>query len=186
MFGGIKEVVPLKDYVIPIIGYAFESNKFQQSGIPVIKIGNIKNNLIEIDNSVCFSEEFAQNNRQYLCRQGDILVALTGATVGKSGVYLYSFSSLINQRVMGLREIRGISKKEFLREVVKSQNFINSIRKIANGNAQENISPNSVMELMIPKVEYKTQEIFSDYIQFVDKLKFVPCTATSSILVTLL
>lgn len=66
MFGNVKDSIALKEYAIPLNGYAFESSKFESKGIPVIKIGNIKNNFIEIDNDVCYSEEFAKNNKQYL------------------------------------------------------------------------------------------------------------------------
>lgn len=173
MFGNVKDSIALKEYAIPLNGYAFESSKFESKGIPVIKIGNIKNNFIEIDNDVCYSEEFAKNNKQYLCINGDILIALTGATVGKSGVYLATSPSLINQRVMALRAREDVSNKEFLREIVKSKNIINAIRVIASGNAQDNISSDSVMEIMVPKVDFNMQELFGNYVRSIDKFQFV-------------
>ena len=39
-------------------GYAFKSKEFQKDSIPIIRIGNIQDNEVEIDYNVCFTKEF--------------------------------------------------------------------------------------------------------------------------------
>lgn len=69
-----------------INGYAFNSNHFNKDkGIPVIRIGDILNEQISFENIVYVQE----NNEleKFIVHKNDILIAMSGATVGKIGVY---------------------------------------------------------------------------------------------------
>ena len=65
-------------------GYAFSSNDYKTNGIPLVRISNIADNRINLD--VCV---FIQKNvdDRFIVKKGDLLIALSGDTTGKMGVY---------------------------------------------------------------------------------------------------
>ena len=67
-------------------GYAFKSELFTESGIPIIRISNIRK-----DGSISLREAARIENDETLERfeitNGDVLIAMSGATTGKVGVY---------------------------------------------------------------------------------------------------
>ena len=83
--------------------------------------------------------------------KGDLLIALSGATTGKMGVYDKDDDALLNQRVGNLRVI---SKTCFLPEYrnlfMESQTA--TILEQAWGGAQPNISPNTIIgfDILLP------------------------------------
>ena len=81
-------------------GYAFISTDFIKSGVPVVKIANI------VDESIIFDENsnylpvaYINKYDDYTVKKGDVLIALSGATTGKYGMYHYDENALLNQRV---------------------------------------------------------------------------------------
>ena len=94
-------------------GYAFKSNEFQKNKIPVIRIGNIQENNILIDDNICYTEDFLNNHPEFEIKKGDILIAMSGATVGKVGKYLHESRALLNQCV-GKFIITGNLEKRYL------------------------------------------------------------------------
>ena len=64
-------------------GYAFKSDKFSsEKGIPVIRISNIKENNVDLDDCIKTLEE--NIDEKFIVHQGDLLIAMSGATTGKN------------------------------------------------------------------------------------------------------
>lgn len=80
-------------------GYAFKSNEFVKNQVPVIRIGNLNGETVDLDYEISFHHEFWENNEVYRVKEGDILIAMSGATVGKMGRFSYDEPALLNQRV---------------------------------------------------------------------------------------
>ncbi len=76
--GDVCDVVP---------GFAFKSITLGETGIPVIKIGNITDSRsVDIESAQCLPENLVDDkHRKYCLWNGDILIAMTGATAGKVG-----------------------------------------------------------------------------------------------------
>ena len=66
----------LGNYAILKNGYAFKSNDFQNYAIPVVRISNIKDFKIEIENSRCVDESKLKSD--FIVSKGDILIAMSG------------------------------------------------------------------------------------------------------------
>ena len=78
-------------------GNAFKSSDFKEKGIPIVRISNIQNNIVDLSSAVyCEDSKHFEN---FLISNGDILLAMSGATTGKIGRYRYPFKSYLNQRV---------------------------------------------------------------------------------------
>ena len=81
-------------------GYAFKSDWWQDGGVKIIKIANIKDFTIDFNDCSYVSAENAQKATQFSVVPGDILIAMTGATTGKFGIVPFiDFVPRVNQRV---------------------------------------------------------------------------------------
>ncbi len=74
------ETVEIGKIAKVISGYAFKSNDFQLDGIPVIKIKNIKNENVVLNEGDCVDSSIEVHPRFHLSF-GDILISLTGSHI---------------------------------------------------------------------------------------------------------
>lgn len=126
-------------------GYAFKSKEFQKDSIPIIRIGNIQDNKVEIDYNVCFTKEFLNKHPEFEIKYGDILIAMSGATVGKIGKYQNDTKALLNQRVGNFIVTEKLEKR-YLYFLLQSPLFEKFILNNAFGCAQPNISSKQIEE----------------------------------------
>lgn len=131
-------------------GYAFKSKDFiGYSKTPVIKISSIQNGTVDSDNIADFlPDEYFDKYKRYEVKQGDILVALSGATTGKTGVYRLKYPALLNQRVGLVRAKRGAISQKYLNYYVSK--LTDEILQKAQGVAQPNISTKELSKFEIP------------------------------------
>ena len=154
-------------------GYAFKSIDFQKQGIPVIRISNISDNSVLLDDKTVFVDSVSQDMLQkYSIHKGDILVALSGATTGKFGIYEEDTEALLNQRVAKLIPSNLINN-------LYLYYYLNTLRSIilqrAMGVAQPNISPKEIEDMIIflPLLEtqIKIAQILDQARRLIDKRK---------------
>ncbi|MDV7402137.1 restriction endonuclease subunit S, partial [Arthrospira platensis SPKY1] len=81
--------------------FAFKSKQFVDSGNPVVKIKNIVGDgTVKLQNCQCVSDEDSNKVDHYQLVDGDLLIAMTGATVGKVGmIHTGGNKVYLNQRV---------------------------------------------------------------------------------------
>lgn len=129
-------------------GYAFKSDKFSsEKGIPVIRISNIKENNVDLDDCIKTLEE--NIDEKFIVHQGDLLIAMSGATTGKNGVYMSANIAYLNQRVGNIK----VKNKELLIEKFRNfyiANMQNEILNTAYGGAQPNISSQKMSAMTFP------------------------------------
>lgn len=117
-------------------GYAFSSDDFDFNfAVPVIRIGDIKE-VIDLKHATKVKKETYDKTTEFSARKNDILIAMTGATIGKSTEYLTNDLALINQRVGAIRA-RNIVNKRFLTYLINSSIFRLNIEFECYGGAQE-------------------------------------------------
>ena len=162
-------MVRLGDVCQIIGGYAFKSEEFIADGVPVIRISNLDGNNVNVDENVCYPVEFLKNNDNYIVRKNDILMAMSGATVGKIGVYQNEFVALLNQRVCNLKPFEDKLHREYLYFYCQSDYFKSEILKNAFGCAQPNISVKQIADFEIKILDLELQ------VRIADKLKNVSC-----------
>ena len=136
-----------------INGYAFKSDDYVTTeGIPLIRIGDIKPE-IDFNEAQKVPEEYASIFKTFAVKKNDILVALTGATIGKSSVYKSTRPALLNQRVAILRP-KGKTHNNFLKFFIDSDIFKKLIEYECVGGAQENIGKKEIGScvLYLPKL----------------------------------
>src|ERR1051325_4846776 len=74
---------PLSEVANVISGYAFKSSEFGASGVPVIKIKNIRVGSVDMSEADRVHERFLSLPERYHVRTGDILISLTGSHISQ-------------------------------------------------------------------------------------------------------
>jgi len=150
-------------------GYAFKSEHFSDEGIPVIRIGNITNDGLSLEDAVCFDEDFWENNSNYRVHPNDILIAMSGATVGKSCLNESNEKLLLNQRVAAITAGNGVNVK-YIFHIINSDYFTNYVLQNSAGCAQPNISTKQLMNFEIRDVLRIIQDSIANTLDAVDEL----------------
>jgi type I restriction enzyme, S subunit len=152
-------------------GYAFKSEEYQRSGAPLIRISNFNDGLVEFDeNSIYVDSKFLDSKSEFIVRKGDILIALSGATTGKYGLYLHDFPSLLNQRI-GLLKSTQSSQLESKYFYYYLNILKNEILNKAGGAAQPNISTKAIGELQIPLPPLEQQKKIAAILDAADEYR---------------
>ena len=127
-------------------GYAFKSDDFKDTGIPVIRISNIQNELVQTENAARVDQ--SKIKQEFVVQQGDILIAMSGATTGKYGIYNEEVVALQNQRVGNLiPHDESLTSRKFILYLLGG--LKKEIEEKAYGGAQPNISPKLIEEIRI-------------------------------------
>ena len=166
----LGEVCQLKN------GFAFKSTEYINEGIPVIRISDIKSGSVKPDKSVrVFSKK---DYEEYVVLENEILVAMSGATTGKFGIYKSKDKAYQNQRV-GKFQILNKEKldNDFL--LYQLHALKRQIEKDAYGGAQPNISSGKIeaMEILLPPkptqkaIVSKIEELFSELDKGIENLR---------------
>lgn len=150
-------------------GYAFKSEQFSNSGIPVIRIGNITNTGLKVEDNICFDKDFWANNPNYRVEKNDVLIAMSGATVGKCCINTLTDELLLNQRVASISAKTDVDYKYIYYNIV-SERFAKYISEQSVGCAQPNISVKCLAEYTIKVIPKEEQQNIVDVFTQVDDL----------------
>ncbi len=157
----LGEVCKLKN------GFAFKSSDYMNNGIPVIRISDINDGIVSTDNSVRVCEN--ENYEDYVVLKDEILVAMSGATTGKFGIFKGNEKAYQNQRVGKFQILnRDLLNNNFLFYQINS--LKRKIEKDAYGGAQPNISSGKIeeMDISLPplpeqhRIVEKLEELLSE------------------------
>jgi type I restriction enzyme S subunit len=159
--------------VVP--GYAFKSSDWRVDGIPVVKIRNITgSSSVDLETTDCVPESLLTPKLQkFVINDGDIIVAMTGATAGKVGRVRTRRPLLLNQRVAKIAAVE--ANRDFIWAVVSSQEYQKKLFNLAAGAAQPNMSGSQIEGVEIPlpplTVQERIAEILSAYDELVENSK---------------
>ena len=127
-------------------GYAFKSTEYTNTGVRVIRISDFDNGGILDDEYKYYHEEEALN--KYLLKENDILLCMTGGTVGKVCVNNRKTKQYLNQRVAAIRTSDLIYYR-YIYKVITS-NYIQSIINKSKTSTNDNISMDTINDFLIP------------------------------------
>jgi len=157
-------------------GYAFKSDEFdEESGIPVLRIGNINAGYFRPVNMVYWHED--ESLERYVMYPGDLVMSLTG-TVGKDDYGNVCILGndydkyYLNQRNAKLEIKEGLDKL-YLSEILKFEKIKKRLTGISRGVRQANIANRDILNLCIPVPPMDKQKQFADFVKQVDKSKVV-------------
>ena len=135
-------ITPFKHIISFINGYAFKSDTYTEDGIPIIRIGDVQKSINFIETKKV-PKEYWDELPEMRIYYGDILIALTGATIGKSSTYQYHNPALLNQRVALIRP-KSNCVPSFVKYLIQMNIFREYILVECNGGAQGNIGKEEI------------------------------------------
>lgn len=147
-----------------VAGYAFKSKDFKAVGEHgILKIRNVDGKVVDVTNTQFVSSEVVHRiSSKFRVEPGDILIAMTGAEVGKIGIVPDSLKSVwLNQRVGKFVPI--IENSDiFVYQLFNAKSLTEAVRSAAMGSAQPNISSTGIESL---KIVIPTREMILKYSQ---------------------
>lgn len=145
------------DYCSVKSGFAFKSSWWATNGVKVIKIGSINQDNLNLSECSYVDEDKVDKAKDFKVIAGDLLIAMTGATIGKFAMVPYSSDTLlVNQRVgkffLGNNPVE---KLPFIYCTLKQPDVYYEIVNRGQGSAQPNISASDIMSIscVIPSKE---------------------------------
>lgn len=149
-------------------GYAFKSNEFQENGIPVIRISNISNQTNYIDlNSLVYYKKI-DKDESFTIKKGDLIIAMSGATTGKSSIYNLENTAYLNQRVGLFKSLTKELDYIFLIQFIFSDFFKKQLDSVLVAGAQPNISSKDIESLFIPFPKKEEQQKIASFLSAID------------------
>ena len=161
----------VSDYFDTFTGYAFKSENYEDEGTKLLRIGDFdKYGDLNISQMACLPEEYYKKFKKFEVKNEDTVIALTGATIGKTTLIEdIQENILLNQRVGIMRlKNRNINPKLFYL-LTKSKSFQFQIQIDSMGKGQQNISPTDVSKIKIPLIPKPKQDQIVAEIEPVEK-----------------
>lgn len=145
-------------------GAAFSSDDFRSDGdVAVIRIGDLVDSKVSLLNATTITKEIAHKYPNAKLKNNDILLALTGATIGKSALFDREEECYLNQRVALFRPRKNILK-EYLMLFINSELFRIHIDYECYGGAQDNVGKPQILNAKIPLPPLEEQEKIIQYL----------------------
>jgi type I restriction enzyme S subunit len=136
-------------------GFAFKSKDWQENGNKVVKIANIHDHFADMSECSFVSDEVAKGAKRFIANYHDIIVCLTGATLGEIGRLVEHEQVYINQRV-GLARSKNPALDDFSYYLLRYVKSV--IIALGAGSAQENISPTDIEKIEVPAFDPQEAE----------------------------
>ncbi len=177
----MTDKVRLGDIAKVISGYAFKSSEFTSSGVPVIKIANIRVGDVDLQDCQFVSQDYTEAiDEKYKVLAGDVLISLTGSQITQPNSVVGRVARqrrnaplcLLNQRA-GKVIIKNpnVCDKTFIYYALFRPETRKILASMGHGAAsQANVSPSQVESLEIPFPSIKHQRIIASVLSAYDDL----------------
>ena len=151
-------------------GFAFPADSFENEGVPVVRMNNIRRGILDLDDVVRIPEH--QCKDAFALKKGDIIYGLSGSigATGSLGNYAVvrkdDIPAQLNQRVARFRPVIGRITEGFLVRSLQTSIFYDQVLSHTTGTAQFNVSTNDIsnVALALPPVEEQRRIVcYLDY-----------------------
>jgi len=145
------DTVPLGEVASVRSGFAFKSSDWAKTGIPVVKIANVKDGNLSMDGCSFVPHAIADSAAEFALQAGDILIAMTGYIGDVAKVRERDLPAALNQRVgrFSIRDPKRLDKR-FLFHLLRDADVRKEIEGRSYGSAQPNVSPSLIQGVEVP------------------------------------
>ncbi len=130
------------------------ASTYVNDGIPLIRSQNIVNDRVDLSEVVCITDEVDAEMQNSRVNTNDVLLNITGASIGRSAVYSGIEPANVNQHVCIIRP-EGLFSGDFIQLQLASANGQNQIDTNQAGGAREGLNFQQIakMEFSFPKID---------------------------------
>ena len=141
------------DYNDLMTGYPFESDKFSEDGIKLVRGMNVKRGYLDFSEDICMRWNSCVGLENFLLKAGDILIQMDGALIGKSYAKIKGnqLPALLVQRVTRSRTNNKFASQDFMYQTIQ-RDFLRYIEMSKTETAVPHLSLNDIrnFEIMVP------------------------------------
>jgi type I restriction enzyme S subunit len=161
------ECVNFGEYIELVHGYQFRNYDFTETGTPIVKIGQVKENGLDLSHCSFINPNRTQSFAKQTINNGDVLMALTGATLGKACMVLGLNNPVMQNYRVGRFEpiFENDVDKTFLFFTLKSTLFLAQIFNNVNEAAQGNVGKSDFKKSFFIKPPFEEQSKIVSHIE---------------------
>jgi type I restriction enzyme, S subunit len=166
---GKYDTVPLGEVASIRSGFAFKSNDWTETGIPVVKIANVKDGRLVMEGCSFVPQGIADSAAEFALQAGDILIAMTGYIGDVARVGQRDLPAALNQRVgrFAIRDPRRLDQG-FLFYLLRDADVRKEIEGLGYGSAQPNVSPSLIQGVEVPLPPLPEQRVIAKILGTLD------------------
>ena len=142
---------------------------YKSSGIPLIRSQNIICDKVDLTDVVYIDENTDNEMANSKVRYDDVLLNITGASIGRSAVYKEKYAANVNQHVCIIRLINGYSSA-FLQLNLSSDFGQYQVDKSQAGGAREGLNFQQIARFSFSYASSKEQEKIAKLFTTLDRL----------------
>lgn len=153
------EVKPIDKEIDLLTGFPFPSSSYSKTGIKLLRGSNIKRGVTDWSADITeYWEKLSPELKQYVLKEGDIVIAMDGSLVGRSFARLTheDLPALLLQRVA--RVCSSKIDSGYLKEFICSDFFTKHCDSVKTVTAIPHISPKDIKEFQIPLPHTKAEQ----------------------------
>lgn len=138
---------------------------YQEKGVLFIRSQNVYNSGLKMEDIVHISEEIdgeMKNSRVY---KNDVLLNITGASIGRSSIFEENAKANVNQHVCILRPNKKYINSKILNKIIQSGYIQNQIKSVQNGSSREGLNFEQIGNMkFIIDTNIENQKIINSYL----------------------
>lgn len=166
----IKKLGELADHIssgsTPLGG----SNVYKTTGILFIRSQNVLMRSFDISDAVYITEETHLKMKRTWVNENDVLLNITGASIGRVGVYKYKQIANVNQHVCIIRCIKDLINPDYLMYLLASHTYQNQIIGRSSGGTRESFTFTQIKQFDIILPPLELQDVFMKQISNLNKI----------------
>ena len=141
---------------------------YLNSGIPLIRSQNVLMNKLVLDDVAFISDETHQNMKRSQLMNNDVLLNITGASIGRVAVYEgENYGANVNQHVCIIRLTKEL-EPYYVSYYISSQRFQHEIKKLNSGATREALNYSQIKNFSIIIPPKETQNDFKEVVQKIE------------------
>ena len=152
------KLVKLGDICETVDGYAFKKDDIKHTGVKLIQISNIQNNMVVFSDTVKYVKYNESKHKKIVPENGDIIIGMTGNIQDKIAIYTKSEICVLNQRVCKINNFKNNVSKSYVYNYWKVSKLGEYMQFKANGTVQKNISKQDILNTKIPYPDTNTMK----------------------------
>ncbi|MDR7074161.1 restriction endonuclease subunit S [Fictibacillus barbaricus] len=146
-------------------GAAIPAKEYQENGVPYVRIKNLNESSILLDDMIYVKEDFSMNNPKAVLNKGNIIISRVG-TIGKAALVDQRLEgSIANQHITIVESNSEHIIPEYLNFYLQTPWAVDQLMQKASGAAQQFIKLRDIKDLQVPVPTLQEQQTIVNLIK---------------------
>ncbi len=150
-------------------GFAFPSTSFEENGIPIVRMSDLKMGKLVFNNTKYVSDKWLKTASPFTLKSGDFLMGMSGSLTNFAFVSDDDIPSLLNQRVGRLKLKNTTVNYNYVCYWLKSEKYECYAEIQGEGAAQKNISAKQIGQFLYRDAPILEQNKIASILQTIDQ-----------------